>query len=450
MNRKDGWIPELDGLRVLMIFMVSWYHIWQQSWRTPMIGSYSLDFLLRSGYIWVDGTVLMSAFLLYLPYAGTALRGRPLPETRAFYRRRARRILPGYYTVLALTFFAVCLPFGLYSSPQFLVKDVATHLTFTFPFFHDTYLMTPLGAASWTLAIEVQAYLLFPWIARASLKHPGKTFGIMMAVCLGFRAWCIWSLRDFNMVVNQLPNFLDLYVLGCGLAVGYERLRLREERLGRLFRGSAWAATGLFLLAVWGLTKILRVQAGSTVYTVDRGIAGWISGLLRMAAPDSNYPVIQRNQMLYRPVYGVLFGALMLSAPFSLKPLRKILGNRGTHFLAGISMNYYLAHQTVIVHMRRLGFPFSEYEYPNQAGDQPWQAEYTAWAFGLSLLAAVLITYLAEKPIQRLIDRRMARRESMGTKSDTFPVPDSPEDAAQGSGGSASDCSPGGRRETET
>jgi len=409
MRKDRGWIPELDGLRALMIFLVSWYHIWQQSWLTPVIGSFSMDYLLRSGYVWVDGTVLMSAFLLYLPYAGVRIRGGPLPDPGAFYRRRARRILPGYFTVLALTFFLICLPYGLYSSPQFLVKDVATHLTFTFPFFQDTYLMTPLGAACWTLAIEVQAYLLFPWMARASLKHPGRTFGLMLAAGFGFRAWCIWSLSEFNMVVNQLLNFLDLYVLGCGMAVVFVKLRMRDEERGKLFRGSGWAATGLFVLAFWGLLQMLKVQASSSVYSVDRGVAGWIGRMLNMASSSSNYPVIQRNQMIYRPVYGMLFGAMMLSAPFSLKPLRKLLGNRVTHFLAGISMNYYLAHQTVIVHMRRVGFPFSEYEYPNQSGDRPWQVQYTLWAFGLSLLAAVLITYLAEKPIRRWLDRRADR-----------------------------------------
>ena len=28
-------IPELNGLRVLLVFIVSWYHFWQQSWLTP-------------------------------------------------------------------------------------------------------------------------------------------------------------------------------------------------------------------------------------------------------------------------------------------------------------------------------------------------------------------------------------------------------------------------------
>ena len=413
---KQKWIPELDGLRVLMIFTVSWYHIWQQSWLTPVIGGYSLDYLLRSGYVWVDGTVLMSAFLLYRPYAQIRLRGAPLPDPAAFYRRRARRILPGYYTILALTFFGVCLPWHLYASPQYLVKDTVTHLTFLFPFFRDTYVMTPLGAACWTLAIEVQAYALFPWMARASLKHPGRIFGAMLAVCFGFRAWCLWSLDEFNMVVNQLANFLDLYVLGCGLALAYETLQARAEEKGELFRGSRWAATGLFLLAFWGLLRMLRIQARSTVWSAGNGIAGWISRVLAMAEPDSNYPVIQRNQMLYRPVYGLLFGALMLSAPFAIRPLRKLLGNRGTHFLAGLSMNYYLAHQTVIVHMRRIGFPYSEFEYPNQAGDRPWQLRYTALAFGLSFLAALAVTYLAEKPIQRWIDKRKKPLPKEGTE----------------------------------
>ena len=411
--KREKWIPELDGLRVLMIFLVSWYHIWQQSWLTPAIGDYSLDYLLRSGYVWVDGTVLLSAFLLYRPYASARLLGTPLPEPGAFYRRRARRILPGYYGILGITFFAVCLPYQLYSSPQFMVKDLVTHLTFIFPFFHDTYIATPLGAASWTLAIEVQAYLLFPWVARASMKRPAATAGVLLAVTFGFRAWCLWSLSDFNMVVNQLANFGDLYVLGSLLAVCYEKLCIREQKNGSLFTGSAWAATGLFLLAFWGLLRMLRIQAASSVYMADRGIAGWIAGLLKMPAASSNYPIIQRNQMLYRPVFGILFGTLILSAPFSILPLRKLTGNRITHFLAGISMNYYLCHQTVIVHMRRIGFPASSSELPNQAGEQPWQTRYTWLAFGLSLVTAVLITYAVEKPVQKLIMNR--KRKEDGT-----------------------------------
>ena len=152
MSERRQRIPELDGLRVLMIFIVSWYHIWQQSWLSPAIGSWSLDYLVRSGYIWVDGTVLLSSFLLFLPYAKAMREKGPAPDTRDFYYRRARRILPGYYFIILAVLFGIAIPWKLYTTPQFMVKDVATHLTFTFTFFWDTYIATPLGAASWTLA----------------------------------------------------------------------------------------------------------------------------------------------------------------------------------------------------------------------------------------------------------------------------------------------------------
>ena len=406
-RERKSWIPELDGLRALMVFVVSAYHIWQQSWLTPAPFGYSLDPLLRSGYTWVDGTVLLSGFLLFLPYAKARRAGGPLPDTAGFYFRRARKILPGYYFILALVFFAVALPWRLYDSPQFMVKDLATHLTFTFSFFFDTYQMTPLGTACWTLAIEVQAYLLFPFLARAALRRPRATTGVLLGLCFGFRLWCIWSLSDFSMVVNQLINMLDLYVLGALAAWVFTDLEERRAAES-LPRGSAALATALFLAAFAGLMAMLRVMAASSVYSMHEGFAGWVGDLLGMARPASGYPVIQRNQMLYRPVFGLLFGALILSAPFSLRPLRKLLGNPVSRFLADISLNYYLIHQTVIVHMRRLGFPPSASLFPNQAGEQPWQTQYTLLAYALSFALAVVITWAVEKPIQRLLDRRRA------------------------------------------
>ena len=412
MSETRKRIPELDGLRVLMIFIVSWYHIWQQSWLRPVIGSYSLDYLVRSGYIWVDGTVLLSSFLLFLPYA-KAMRDRlPAPDTRDFYFRRARRILPGYYFIILVTLFAVAIPWGLYETPQFLVKDVATHLTFTFPFFRDTYIFTPLGAACWTLAIEVQAYLLFPWIAKGVMKKPALTLCALCAVCFGFRAWCIWTLTDYSVVVNQLINFLDVYVIGILAAMLFLKLSNRPIRSTRSKYAWQAVATVVFAMALFFLIQMLHIQSGSTVNSVDRGVAGWISRLLNMQPPASDYVVIQRNQMIYRPVYALCFTAMILSAPFSLWPLRKLLGNPVTKFLGGISMNYYLIHQTVIVHMKRIRFPESVSDTPNMASEQPWQSQYTFWAFAISLVLAILVTYCIEKPAARMLNGWRLKKSS--------------------------------------
>ena len=388
MSKARMRIPELDGLRVLMIFIVSWYHIWQQSWLRPYIGSYSLDYLVRSGYVWVDGTVLLSCFLLFLPWARAMADGTPAPDTMDFYYRRFRRIVPGYYFITLAVFFAIALPWGLYESPQFLVKDLATHLTFTFTFFYDTYVATPLGAAGWTLAILVQGYLLFPLIARGVMKKPAATFGLMAAVCLGFRAWCIWALYDYTMVVNQLINFLDVYILGIAGAIAYVRLeKLRGGQGGKISRKWQAIATVVFIGVFWGLLSLLRVQASA-----------------------GSYPDIQKRQMMYRPVYGVCFTLLALSAPFSLAPLRKLLGNPVTKFLGGVSMNYYLIHQTVTVHLKRLKIPASESAEPHMSGELQWQMGYTALAFGISVLLAILVTYAVEKPAGKLLDKCRKKR----------------------------------------
>ena len=380
-NPSPRRIPELDGLRVLLVFIVSWYHFWQQSWLTPRVGKVSLDFLVRSGYMPVDGTILLSGFLLFLPYARHMILGEALPDRREFYQRRAKRIIPSFYFVTLLMLFAVALPYGMYQRPQALVKDVFMHLTFLFTFSYDTYSGTPLGGASWTLAIEAQAYLLFPFLGRRATKRTVSTLLFMTAAAWLFRGYCLWALSDFGMVVNQLPSFLDVYALGMALAILYVRM---TEWWKKVRRPLVWQAAATVIIAAcfWGLTILLKAQAASP-----------------------SYADIQRGQMLRRPMLALLLGGVMVLLPFAVRPVRFLFGNRVMGFLAGISMNYYLIHQSLSVQLKRWGIPPSRSKLPNQAGEQPWQNQYMALCFGLSFAAAVLITYLIEKPGSRLMQR---------------------------------------------
>ena len=62
-----------DFLRVFCVFMIGWYHIWQQSWLSPTLrlGGLTLDMTapVRTGYMFVDWMLALSGFLLYLPWA---------------------------------------------------------------------------------------------------------------------------------------------------------------------------------------------------------------------------------------------------------------------------------------------------------------------------------------------------------------------------------------------
>jgi len=84
-----------------------------------------------------------------------------------------------------------------------------------------------------------------------------------------------------------------------------------------------------------------------------------------------------------------------------VRPLRFLMGNKLMGFLAMISMYYYLMHQNIAVHPKRIGFPPSVHETPNMAPggpEEPWKFQYTALCFGLSVLIAIAITFLIEKP----------------------------------------------------
>lgn len=190
----------------------------------------------------------------------------------------------------------------------------------------------------------------------------------MAAGTFAFRGWCVWRLDEYNMVVNQLANFLDIYALGMGAALLYvwlvQRYPAAEKRKAMAWQG---IATLLCVLSTWGMLRIFRVQAG-----------------------ESGQAALQAGQMMRRP-------------------LRFLMGNRVMGWLAAVSMNYYLLHQNLAVHLKRLGVPPSVSAEPNRAGEQPWQLQYTLLCFGLSLLGAALITLLIEKPCAKVLKKMFAR-----------------------------------------
>lgn len=378
-------IPELDGMRVMLVFMVSWYHIWQLSWLTPRVGSYSLDFLVRTGYVPVDGMILLSGFLLFLPYARTMLEGDPMPSTRRFYQRRVMRIVPSHYATVLLMLFCIALPYGLYSSTSQMAQDVASHLTFTHTFFRGSYFNTKVGGTAWTLAIEMQAYLIFPLIARMAVRNTAGTTGYMMLAAWIFRAVCMWKMTDYGFVVNQLPNFLDVYAIGMLSALAYVKLTQVWKKAKKPLLWEA-LATALIVLCLWLLVKELKLQASSP-----------------------NSAATQTGQMLRRPLFASLLAVTMVSLPFSVLPLRFLMGNRVMHWLSLISFNYYLVHQNVAVHLKRLGIPPSVSDEPHRVGERAWQYPYVFLCFGVSVAVAILLTLLVEKPGSWALGKLFAR-----------------------------------------
>lgn len=365
----------LDGIRVLFVLLIGWYHIWQQGWLTPVIPlggqSVNLDFLLRSGYIWVDGLMLLSGFLLYLPYTG---KGTP-PSALTFYKRRLIRIVPSYLLCI-LPLFVLALVQGTYRTSSDAIRDLLAHLSFTHTLFPFSYQQTPLNGALWTLGVEMQFYLIFPLVARCYQKKPLLTGGIMALVALVYRH-AVSGLGDNSLYINQLPAFLDVYALGFFSASLFAELQKRMGKEGadgkiKLF------FTAIFFLCIFLIIPLLKTQAG-----------------------QNGYENIRLGQLNSRLPLCILLSCMMISAAYSLPPLRFLLGNRLMAFLSSISLQFYIWHQWLAVKIKTWDFIPHQSPTPWMASEYPWQLKYTLTCFLLAVVVAALITYLFEKPITR-------------------------------------------------
>lgn len=397
-RRKDERleIGVLYGFRALMVLFVVNYHIWQQSW----LGQYvilfgrvwSFDFWTRSSFLFVDGMILLSGFLLYLPYARQKTEGTSVPSVRRFYFNRLVRILPSYLFAILVTLCCIALPQRQYPSAGAAASDVAAHLTFTFLFWPRTYLHTPLNAALWTIGVEMQFYFLFPWLARAMQKRPLLTAG-GMAVAAWLYRWCVATfVPEPGFYINQMPSFLDVYALGMLGAAAYCHLRLWLEKGGARPRTAvAVGAMALFAAGAYALAGILRFQSVS-------GSAG--------------YAALQLCQLRVRLPLAVTLLAMMLSAAFFPRILQGLLDNRLMRFLSTISMNLYIWHQVLSVQMRASWFADTQLLH----SDAGLQMGYTVLCVSVSILAAMAVTFGIEQPAARWARRMLHPRPAVAQK----------------------------------
>ncbi len=381
---KEGSVGVLYGLRFMMVFFVAQFHIWQQSWLTPnftLFGKrFNIDILCRSGYMWIDGMLFLSAFLLYLPYAISKEKGRPSPEILPFYKKRLVRIAPSYYLCVFIMLFFNALPNNLYASQDDLVKDLLAHLTFTHNLFALSYYASPLNGALWTIGVQMQFYLISPFLARSFKKQPLLTYCVMAAIAFLFRGYAA-KLTDSSMYFNQMPAFLDVFANGFLAASIYESLRRRLKECS--FTKILFSV--VFLICIFAFHFILKAQAG-----------------------ENGIPDIRRGQLKRRYVFSLILMVFSVSLCFSLGGLKLIFSNGLSRFLAGISYQFYMYHQVFAVFLKRRGIPPSKSPAPHMAGEYSWQVLYVFICISGAVAIAALLTYFFEKPVSKRLLKKKA------------------------------------------
>ena len=239
--------PGLDLLRALAIIVVVIYHAGIMGF--PMPGR-----VHRWGWIGVDLFFVLSGYLIGGQLLAPLAQDRH-PSLRRFFARRALRIMPAYFVILAIYIF---LPSwreypDMYPSWKFLLslQNIGLHGGTAF-------------SHAWSLAVEDQFYLALPFILlfvnrwpRTALIIPYVIFfgGILLRTYLAYQHPAQDSgvaFRDYQAWIYY-PTWtrLDPLVFGVVLAA-IEKFRPRWWK--RLMDFALWLwlpALGLIVFALW-------------------------------------------------------------------------------------------------------------------------------------------------------------------------------------------------------
>jgi len=198
----------LDAGRAIAISLVTGFHLWRH-FGSPhfYVGPFDLYGILAHGYVGVELFFVISGYAIMMTWSRQ--NGDWRIRTRKFLLARLLRIYPTY--AVAVLLWIVLVRQGIAPKPTGL-KDIVTHLTFTHTFFPETFFS--ISGVMWSLAVEVQFYLLFPLIMllplalRASLALVSVIYTVALFV-LAPTASVVWLWSVFA--------YIPLFLLGMGI-----------------------------------------------------------------------------------------------------------------------------------------------------------------------------------------------------------------------------------------
>jgi len=326
INPASTYLPELESLRGLAVLLVLAFHVDLSVMARLLVPGGSAVALpaayVRGGYTGVGLFFVLSGFLLAGQFLGE-MTGGESASRRSYLARRALRILPLYYAVVA---YAATInaqrPADLLRAVPFMV------FLNSFPRFDVP--LPPVSAVWWSLATEVQFYLALPIVA-ALLRPRWRRFGVLLliAYALAYAAFATGmavpaGMRSQMMLCHSLFGQGPLFLLGAAAAWAYRdagdalRSRLAASPIAR-------ASADLLLIAVAiALGVLLR-------WTLTLGV-------LRDVPPYQAWHVLE----------GLIWAALLLLLLLAPLHLKRVFCNRVLSELGVISYSVYLLHVSVL------------------------------------------------------------------------------------------------------
>ena len=336
----QNYRPDIDGIRAIAILSVVFYHA-HLAW-------------IPGGFTGVDIFFVISGYLIG-GHVFSAIRSGEF-SFLAFYKRRAKRILPAFYAVMVFTLLAALLLFSSLEAFKFAKWAIASVFAISniffalgLPYFGASSEFNPL-LMTWSLGVEEQFYAVIPMfmVLLARRRHGLLLPAILLLCALSFAfSWHELSVHP-SQAFFSLPS--RGWELGVGVALAVAELRIERKLIAR-----GWTqAIGLTGFALMLAPAYLLNSA--TPFPGVAALPSVLGAAMTIATPDC---WVNRSALSFSPLV----------------------------FIGRISYSWYLWH-----------WPFLAFLRLTAGGELPPPATYLAVA--LSFAVAVLSYYAVEQPFR--------------------------------------------------
>ena len=276
---KDGFRPDIEGLRGIAVSLVVLFHAGLLSHSATQI---------TGGFIGVDLFFVVSGFLITGLLILERERNGKISLSR-FYARRVRRILPAAMVVLLVTLVAANSLINLVDRPSVMQDGASAALSIAnIRFAMTTDYFNPVSYSPflhfWSLGVEEQFYFVWPALmAIVAWKAPRLGAGVALTVVVvaSFVASLMITESDASWAFYMLPTRAWQLAAGGLIAVGAGSLdRLPQAvraSIGQILAFAGWGALA-------GLITAAFVIDSSTPYPGMAAIIPTVAGVLLIAS----------------------------------------------------------------------------------------------------------------------------------------------------------------------
>jgi peptidoglycan/LPS O-acetylase OafA/YrhL len=233
-----NYYPQLDGLRAIAIITVMMGHFFPYPWINNLVG-------------WGDSGVVIFFCLSGFLITGILLDLRASGESRwkclvTFYARRALRIFPIYYLVIAI---------AVVAGNSHAIRNLPQLLTYTANYVPGLPSASKLGPFShvWSLSVEEQFYLLWPiliiFLPRRLLST--AVFVVVISSTI-FKFYGGMTGANYSLIFKTVFSCMDSLAAGSMIALVRPTIPQIMERYGsRLLIASAVLVCVSTTIRIW-------------------------------------------------------------------------------------------------------------------------------------------------------------------------------------------------------